>query len=236
MTPWRGEAPPFYPSSEHTAETRELISEIIPNKLYLTNKRGVAAYAEATKTLGPGGDRVATHIVAVGCDVTSPDSLAERSLRDLTTWSKEFSDADDQAVLVSSMRSGATFIHEAISDDISAYAHDGNHDVRPGGGCVIVLCASGISRSASVVITYLMVHTGMSLRDAFAHVFTQRGCIWPSDAFMSALVEIEHSELGTNTLSTKEYEHWAEYEGPAQVQPARRVSLTKVELAQLEHK
>lgn len=228
MTPWRGDAPPFYPSSEHTAESRELISEIIPSKLYLTNKRGVTCYAEATKTLGQTGDRVATHMVMVGCDATVPGS-------DLTTWSKELSDADDQATLVASLHSGAAFIHAAISDDISAYAHDGNHDVRPGGGCVIVLCASGISRSASVVIGYLILHAGLSLRDAFARVFGQRGCVWPSEAFMNSLVEIEHSLYSKNTLTAQEYEHWAEWEGPAQVQGlARRMSLTKGELAQLE--
>merc|ERR1712048_806341 len=229
MPTWTGEAPPFYPSSSHTAETREKISEIIPRKLYLTNRMGVAAYDGSTTTLGPEGNRTATHIAMLGCELTVPGVS-------LSTWQKDISEADDEATIVSTLSSGVHFIHNAISDDISAFAHNGNHDVHKGGGCVIVLCPSGISRSTSLILAYLMMHSRMSLFDAFAHVYQKRPCIWPSRAFMNALLQIEKATFGKNTLNAKKYAQWAEWEGPSAVQPtgARRMSLSKAELAQLE--
>jgi len=207
-----------------------LINEIIPRKLYLTNRRGVVAYDGSTTTLGPQGNRSATHMAMLGCELTVPGVS-------LSTWQMDVSDADDEATIVATLSSGVHFIHEAISDDISAFAHDGNHNVHTGGGCVIVLCPSGISRSTSLVLAYLMMHGRMSLVDAFAHVYQKRPCIWPSKAFMNALLQIEKATFGKkNTLTAKEYAHWAEWEGPSEVKPtrARRMSLSKAELAQLE--
>ena len=48
-------------------------------------------------------------------------------------------------------------------------------------GVVVVHCAAGISRSATVVLGYLLLHCKRSLRDAFAHVMERRPCIWPNE-------------------------------------------------------
>ena len=37
---WRGEPPPYYPSSTHTALDRVALSEVLPKQLYLTNFKG----------------------------------------------------------------------------------------------------------------------------------------------------------------------------------------------------
>ena len=36
MSGWRGPPPPFFPHAEHTAADRDVLSEIIPKKLFLT--------------------------------------------------------------------------------------------------------------------------------------------------------------------------------------------------------
>lgn len=46
--------------------------------------------------------------------------------------------------------------------------------VRQSDGISLVHCVAGVSRSASLCIAYLMKHTGMTLREAFAHVRSVR--------------------------------------------------------------
>ena len=59
-----------------------------------------------------------------------------------------------------------------------------------GRGAVVVHCAAGISRSACVVLGYMVVHGGKSLRDALRHTIERRPCIWPNEGFMAALVDL----------------------------------------------
>jgi len=59
-----------------------------------------------------------------------------------------------------------------------------------------------------------VIHRSMSLRDAFAHLYSCRSCVWPNDGFMASLVALELQVRGTSTITTIEYEHWGEYEGP----------------------
>lgn len=51
----------------------------------------------------------------------------------------------------------------------------------------------GISRSAAVVIAYLIRNHGMSYDAAFAFVKRQRACIKPNTGFVNALKEWESS-------------------------------------------
>ena len=52
---------------------------------------------------------------------------------------------------------------------------------------VLVHCAKGISRSASVVIGYLMKYKKMSYNDAYKYVKTLRSCINPNSGFVDQL-------------------------------------------------
>ena len=54
------------------------------------------------------------------------------------------------------------------------------------GHTVLVHCAAGISRSASVVIAYLMSH-GMSLEQAYGYVKSRRPIVQPNPGFMQQL-------------------------------------------------
>lgn len=55
------------------------------------------------------------------------------------------------------------------------------------GGIVLVHCFAGVSRSATIVIAYLMQEHGMSLIDATQHVRKCRYFINPNDGFRRQL-------------------------------------------------
>ncbi len=57
----------------------------------------------------------------------------------------------------------------------------------PQGGVVLVHCNAGVSRSASVVIGFLMSQEKMSFDEAFSAVKTARPHIQPNPGFMSQL-------------------------------------------------
>uniref|UniRef100_A0A1I8PYL7 Dual specificity protein phosphatase 19 n=1 Tax=Stomoxys calcitrans TaxID=35570 RepID=A0A1I8PYL7_STOCA len=58
-------------------------------------------------------------------------------------------------------------------------------------GRVLVHCNAGVSRSASVVIAYLMRYSDMDFEKAFKHVKSRRECIQPNAGFMRQLREFE---------------------------------------------
>ncbi|XP_050735356.1 dual specificity protein phosphatase 19-like [Eriocheir sinensis] len=59
------------------------------------------------------------------------------------------------------------------------------------GGCVLVHCNAGVSRSASVVMAYLMRNYGMSFDEAFRFVKSKRSFVRPNEGFMKQLKEYE---------------------------------------------
>jgi len=184
---WRGAAPPFYPSSAHTALDRVQLSEVVPKKLYLTNFKGAADRC-ALETLG------VTHVAAVGAEFVEHTSEA------LVYWNKDITDDAHQGeAMAGALRDGASFIHNAIS----------------GGGCVVVHCAAGISRSATVVLGYFILHREETLRQAFERVYNVRPCVWPNEGFMQSLIALEEEVRGKpSTITASEYDQWGDYDGP----------------------
>lgn len=64
------------------------------------------------------------------------------------------------------------------------------HGIANGEG-VLVHCGAGISRSATVVIAYLMKKHGWTRDKTIEFVKAKRGCICPNKAFMDQLKELE---------------------------------------------
>ena len=62
-----------------------------------------------------------------------------------------------------------------------------------GGGRVFVHCSAGVSRSASLVIYYMMRTHKMHLLAAYKKLKMSRGCVAPNFAFWQQLVEAEAS-------------------------------------------
>lgn len=72
-------------------------------------------------------------------------------------------------------------------------------DARATGGKVLVHCMMGISRSAAIVIAYLMNRYGMSLHDAYSYVKLLRPEIGPNSNFMKILEYYEYELRGYRT-------------------------------------
>ena len=185
---WRGPPPPFFPSIESNALDRSKLSEVLP-RLYLTNYKG----AEDTAALLKLG---CTHVAAVG-----EEFMHDESPKGLTYWRKNISDDEHQGEeMARSLRDGAKFIHKAMSKKK---------------GCCVVHCAAGVSRSATVVLGYLVIYKKMPLLDAFGLVYKLRPCIWPNDAFFASLIALEKQiRKGKASVTLAEYVHWGDYEGP----------------------
>jgi len=177
-------APPFYPV-ETSPEERDAICEVIKGTLYLTNWRG-AEEKDKLKSMG------VTHVAAVGSEFLEDEEV-------FIYWKRDIHDDDDQRQQMSeSLVDGAAFVNKAIQ----------------GGGCVLVHCAAGVSRSATIVLAYLMLHTKRTLRESFSLVITARPGIWPNDGFMAALIEKEASVSASkkSTIDLDEYIQWGDYE------------------------
>jgi len=85
-------------------------------------------------------------------------------------------------------------IHDIPSSNIFQYFLSTNewiHNARSSGHPVLVHCAAGVSRSASLCIAYLMEKQNMSLKAAFDHLRKCRQCICPNAGFMRQLRQFE---------------------------------------------
>ena len=85
---------------------------------------------------------------------------------------------------------------------------------------MVVHCAAGDSRSATIVMAYMLAHCKYELRKAFSVVRQNRPCVWPNNGFMSAIVAFEAQNRRPKdkkkppSIAIAEYEHWGEYAGP----------------------
>jgi len=66
---------------------------------------------------------------------------------------------------------------------------------------VLVHCKAGVSRSASVLLAYLMEYCGYSLHDAFILTLRLRPTITPNPGFMERLREYEKDKCGVAVAS-----------------------------------
>lgn len=68
------------------------------------------------------------------------------------------------------------------------------------GGRTLVHCMAGVSRSATMVLAYLIKHQKMSLSEAYDHVKSKRPCIQPNLGFWRQLIAYEEARTGTRSM------------------------------------
>lgn len=67
-------------------------------------------------------------------------------------------------------------------------------------GRVLIHCQAGVSRSATITVAYLMMHTQLSMNDAFRYVKARRLIVSPNFNFMGQLYALEQNlKDGTET-------------------------------------
>lgn len=95
----------------------------------------------------------------------------------------------------------------AVEDDSNANIYpyfdpvaDRIQDVVSRNGHVLVHCLAGVSRSASIVIAWLMKYKRMDLKSAFNHCYIQRPVIRPNNGFLNQLMAYEKHLFNTNSI------------------------------------
>ncbi|MED6283326.1 Dual specificity protein phosphatase 14 [Characodon lateralis] len=89
--------------------------------------------------------------------------------------------------------------HSPISLYFDSVA-DKIHSVGRKRGAVLVHCAAGVSRSASLCLAYLMKYQRVSLAEAHAWVKARRPVIRPNSGFWRQLIEYERMLFGRNSV------------------------------------
>ncbi len=90
--------------------------------------------------------------------------------------------------------------HFDIFDDLHTGADFVHAHVDNRRQCCLVHCAMGVSRSASVVLAYLIKHRGFSLANACLYVHGKRNVVYPNKGFMFRLMEFEHEVTGNRSI------------------------------------
>jgi atypical dual specificity phosphatase len=156
------------------------MTEVLPGKLYLS---GLAPVSEENlKKCG----------ISVIIRVLDTEPVVE--MKDIITHWYQVDDFESESHEIRKYFDAATdVINEAITSEKKVLVH----------------CRAGVSRSATIVLCYLMKYEKKSLIEAHTFLKEKRKLIRPNLGFWSQLVDFEYSLHGENTVKMVEFkEGW----------------------------
>jgi len=131
--------------------------DLIMERLYLGNED-----AATTRTILD--ERKITHVLVAGSHLDMP------FVPDITYKQLDLQDFPDQDIK-QYFEEAAKFIYSALKE----------------GKSVLVHCAAGISRSATIVVAYLMLINNLGFEEAFELLKSKRSIVYPNSGFKSQL-------------------------------------------------
>lgn len=88
---------------------------------------------------------------------------------------------------------------------------------------ILIHCKAGISRSASLVLAYIILQYKLTLKRALEYVISRRGIVQPNPGFINQLLEIERlRHLKPLALYSSILMHKYELDAPSAIKLARR--------------
>jgi len=137
-------------------------------------------------------------------DLVDPVVLSSRNIRRVINCAKEYTEdvkGENMEIFTTSWVDSKA---QNIETQFDA-AFDFIETAKKFGERVFVHCMLGRSRSAALVIAYLMREQKKTLREAFDHVRSRRTIVKPNSGFMRQLIAYEQQLLGTSSMSMEHY-------------------------------
>jgi dual specificity phosphatase 12 len=175
------EVPPAAPKEVYEPVTLENCDQIIPG-LFL----GAVTAASDRERL------VAAGIRAVVCCCREMEYRTREFHQDIAYYRVDVEDVSREPI-EEFFPEATEFIHSWLSREQKVLVH----------------CRAGVSRSASVVLAYLVEYLKYSLHDAIFLARSHRPVVTPNLGFMSKLIEYEEEKRGTEaTVDMCKYTEW----------------------------
>eukprot|EP00930_Biecheleria_cincta_P090308 TRINITY_DN79673_c0_g1_i1.p1 TRINITY_DN79673_c0_g1~~TRINITY_DN79673_c0_g1_i1.p1 ORF type:complete len:359 (+),score=84.00 TRINITY_DN79673_c0_g1_i1:51-1127(+) len=156
-------------------------------------------------------DQIIPHLYLGGvAAVADPDSMVQQGIRAVCICCREFEFPSGE--FCQQIEYHRVDVEDISREPIELFFPEATefiHSWVSREQAVLVHCRAGVSRSASVVIAYLMTHHNFSLHDAFFLVRSHRSVVTPNLGFMEKLGEYEEKLRGTDpTIDINKYLSW----------------------------
>ncbi|CAD6184135.1 unnamed protein product [Caenorhabditis auriculariae] len=138
------------------------------------------------------------HLYLSGAGVLKPDKMKQRRISFVVNATTEEPNAYLQGVDYLKIRI-EDHPYARIQDYFDTVA-DKIKSVKEKGGRTLVHCMAGVSRSASLVMIYLVKYEHMTLRQAYLYVKAARPVVRPNIGFWKQMVDYEKRLRGTASV------------------------------------